>query len=122
LLSLLALVLCGLAYHLPASAAEAAAPLAAAAPPAYGDIIEVDAKERRVLIKHGRIQSIGMDPMTMEFMVTDAKAIKGLKAGDHVRFAASFKNGEYIASDIVVIKPAKRPAPAKATPPASATK
>jgi Cu/Ag efflux protein CusF len=68
---------------------------AAAAGWATGEVLEVDRKEKRVLVEHGPIASIGMDAMTMEFLVPDAKLLKTLKPGDRIRFAVLWRKGEY---------------------------
>lgn len=68
---------------------------AAAATLATGEVLEIDVKERRVLVKHGPIPSIGMDAMTMEFLVPDRKLLQQLKPGDHIRFGVAWRKGEY---------------------------
>lgn len=73
-------------------------------PLAKGEVLEVDRKERRVLIKHGPIQSIGMDAMTMEFLVPDARLLASLQPGDSVRFAATWKDGDYLLTRAQVVK------------------
>lgn len=73
----------------------ASATATAAARLASGEVLEIDRKEKRVLVKHGPIASIGMDAMTMEFLVPDAKLLRTLKPGDRIRFAVLWRNGEY---------------------------
>jgi Cu(I)/Ag(I) efflux system protein CusF len=77
---------------------------------ATGEVLEVDRKEKRVLLKHGPIASIGMDAMTMEFLVPDGRLLQSLKPGDKVRFAAVWRNGDYEINRIEVVKrqPLKR--------------
>ncbi|GEM_PF-336530 len=72
---------------------------------ANGEVLEIDRKEKRVLLKHGPIASIGMDAMTMEFLVPDGKLLRSLKPGDKVRFAAVWRNGDYEINRIEVVKP-----------------
>jgi Cu(I)/Ag(I) efflux system periplasmic protein CusF len=69
-----------------------------------GEVIEVDHKDKRVLLKHGPIKSIGMDAMTMEFLVSDAKILASLKPGDKVRFAAAWRDGDYVLTRVEVQK------------------
>lgn len=57
--------------------------------------MEIDVKSRRVLVKHGPIASLGMDAMTMEFLVPDRKLLQKLRAGDRIQFAAVWRKGEY---------------------------
>ncbi|MEO8652509.1 MAG: copper-binding protein [Ramlibacter sp.] len=82
------------------AAAQSAAPARPAASAgtaslATGEVLEVDQKEQRVLVKHGPIASIGMDAMTMEFLVPDRKLLQKLKPGDQIRFAVVWRKGEY---------------------------
>lgn len=88
----------------PAAAKPAAAP-ARQMPLARGEVLEVDQAGKRVLVNHGRIQSLGMDPMTMEFLVLDAKILAFLKPGDQIRFAAVYKGNDYV---ITRVEPVKR--------------
>jgi len=71
---------------------------------ANGEVLEIDRKEKRVLLKHGPIQHIGMDAMTMEFNVPDSKLLASLKPGDKVRFDAAYKNGDYEITRMEVVK------------------
>ncbi len=111
LASLLAwLVLAGVAQAQTGPAPRAArSPASAAAavqwPLARGEVLEVDAKEKRVTVKHGPIPNIGMDAMTMEFLVPDEKLLASLKPGDQVRFAVVYKDGEYVITRAQVRKP-----------------
>jgi Cu/Ag efflux protein CusF len=70
-----------------------------------GEVLEVDTKEKRVLLKHGPIQNLGMDAMAMEFLVPDATLLASVKRGDKVRFAAIWKDGDYVITRIEVLKP-----------------
>lgn len=88
----------------PGSAKPASPTAAAKAPLASGEVLEVNRQEQRVLLKHGPIQSIGMDAMTMEFLVPDGKLLASLKPGDRVRFAAAWKDGDYVVTRIEVLK------------------
>jgi len=71
---------------------------------ANGEVLEIDRKEKRVLLKHGPIQHIGMDAMTMEFSVPDRKLLESLKPGDKVRFDAAYRNGDYEITRMEVVK------------------
>lgn len=74
-------------------------------PLARGEVLEVDKKAASVMVKHGPIPSLGMDPMTMEFLVPDPKLLARLKPGDKIRFAAAFKDGDYVMTRAEVTKP-----------------
>ena len=71
---------------------------------ANGKVLEVDKKEKRILLKHGPIQHIGMDAMTMEFSVPDGKLLASVKPGDNVRFDAAYKNGDFEITQLEVVK------------------
>ena len=89
----------GLAEKPPASTLSTlAAPLSSA------EVLKVYRKEKRVLLKHGPIQNIGMDAMTMEFDVSDARMLKSIKAGDKVQFTAGRSRGGYVVTHIELAK------------------
>jgi Cu/Ag efflux protein CusF len=88
----------------PTSARPASSSAARQGNLANGEVLEIDRKEKRVLLKHGPIQRIGMDAMTMEFLVPDAKLLASLKPGDTVRFDAAWKNGDYEITRMEVVK------------------
>jgi Cu(I)/Ag(I) efflux system periplasmic protein CusF len=100
-----------------AAAAASAGPGTAPArmPLARGKVIEVDRQQGRVLVEHGPIQSIGMDAMTMEFAVPDGKLLASLKPGDRIRFAAAWKDGDYVVTRARILK--RGPEPKKARTP-----
>jgi Cu/Ag efflux protein CusF len=81
----------------PASATASARALA------HGKVIEVDRKEKRVLLEHGPIQHIGMDAMTMEFSVPDGRLLASLRRGDRVRFDVVYRNGDYEITRLEVV-------------------
>ncbi|HXE48936.1 MAG TPA: copper-binding protein [Ramlibacter sp.] len=86
------------------SARPASSSAAARGALASGEVLEIDKKEKRVLLKHGPIQHIGMDAMTMEFSVPDGKLLAAVKLGDKVRFDAAYKNGDYEITRMEVVK------------------
>lgn len=63
---------------------------------AEAEVRKVDEEARKVTLKHGEIQSLGMPPMTMVFQVDDAALLKGLSAGTYIRFQASHHQGRYV--------------------------
>jgi len=87
-----------------ASTRPASSSAAAQGTLANGEVLEIDKKEKRVLLKHGPIQHIGMDAMSMEFSVPDGKLLASLKPGDKVRFDAAWKNGDYEITHMEVVK------------------
>lgn len=67
---------------------------------AEGTVKKIDAPTQRVMLAHGRIESIGMMPMTMMFKVKDAAMLKPLKVGDSVRFQVEDIGGDYTITRI----------------------
>lgn len=87
-------------------AAMKMAPASAATPVSFtnGEVVNVYAKEKKVLLKHGEIPNIGMGAMTMEFGLTDPKMLGSVKPGDKVRFTAAQVKGQYVVTKIDVVK------------------
>lgn len=54
----------------------------------------------KAIIAHGPIESIGMAPMTMAFVVKDVAGLAKLKAGDKVRFQAIMAGGDIVVTRI----------------------
>lgn len=71
-------------------------PLASSAntPLVKGRVQKVDEAAGKVTLDHERIPNIDMDAMTMAYKVQDPSLLKGLKAGDTVRFSADRVNGQ----------------------------
>ncbi len=81
----------------PAPAQQAAAQPAAAAanlPMVSGTVEKVDTAQGKVTLDHGPIPNLNMDAMTMVFRAQDPAMLKGVKAGDKVRFQADRVNGQ----------------------------
>jgi Cu/Ag efflux protein CusF len=55
-------------------------------------VVKVDAERSRVILEHERIDSIGMDAMTMPFTAEKAAHVERFKAGDKVRFTVENRN------------------------------
>jgi Cu/Ag efflux protein CusF len=68
--------------------------LPAAAQSVSGTVTKVDEAQGKLTINHGPIQNLDMDSMTMVFKAGDAAILKGLKAGDKVKFDADRVNGQ----------------------------
>jgi Cu(I)/Ag(I) efflux system protein CusF len=88
----------GEAAKQPAAAAAAAAELTAA------EVRKVDTAGGKVTLKHERIANLDMDPMTMVFRATKPEQLKGLKAGDKVRFRAASNKGALVVTHIEAAK------------------
>jgi Cu/Ag efflux protein CusF len=69
-------------------------------PWAEGTLKKIDQAAKTAVIAHGPIDSIGMAPMTMQFVVKDAAGLAKLKAGDKVRFQAIMADGDIVVTRI----------------------
>jgi Cu/Ag efflux protein CusF len=68
--------------------------MAASLPLVSGTVEKVDTAQGKVTIDHGPIPNLNMDAMTMVFRAQDPAVLKGVKAGDRVRFQADRVNGQ----------------------------
>jgi Cu(I)/Ag(I) efflux system periplasmic protein CusF len=82
----------------------ASSPAAASHAMASGEVMAVYRKEKRLLLKHGPIASLGMGAMTMEFGVAQSKLIDVVRQGDKVRFDAKRAGDDYVVTRIEVVK------------------
>ena len=71
---------------------------------ATAEVLNVYKKEKRLLLKHGPIENIHMDAMTMEFIVADRKLLSRVKPGDRIRFAAKRVGDDYLITTLEVTK------------------
>lgn len=76
-----------------AMAALLALPAAAQTATVDGQVQKIDPAQGKVTLRHAPIKNLDMDAMTMVFRVQDPEQLKGLKAGDKVKFAADRVNG-----------------------------
>jgi len=60
---------------------------------AEGQVTKIDAPTERITLRHGPIQSLDMDSMTMLFRVKDKAMLKAVKVGDKVKFRAERVDG-----------------------------
>ncbi len=65
----------------------------AAASPTEGELRKIDATAGKVTVRHGPIENLGMDAMTMVFRVPEMEMVSGLAVGDRVVFEADRVNG-----------------------------
>jgi Cu/Ag efflux protein CusF len=70
-----------------------------------GRIEKIDAGQAKVTIDHGPIPNLKMDSMTMVFRTQDPNTLKGIRAGDRVRFTADRVNGQI---SVIRIEKARR--------------
>lgn len=72
----------------------ASAPAATtAAPMSEGEIKKIDTAAGKLTIKHGPLDNLGMEPMTMVFRVQDPAMLSKVEVGSKVRFIAEKVNG-----------------------------
>lgn len=66
-----------------------------------GQVTKVDESAGKITIKHGPIKKLDMDEgMTMVFRAQDPAMLKGLKAGDKVKFEPDRVNGQFTVMKI----------------------
>ena len=65
-----------------------------------GDVQKVDATTGKVTLKHGPIPELDMGDMSMVYTAKDPAMLKGLKAGDKVKFEPAEVDGKYVVTKI----------------------
>ena len=66
-----------------------------------GQVTKVDPSAGNITIKHGPIKKLDMDQgMTMVFHAQDPDLLKGVKAGDKIKFDADSVNGQLTVTKI----------------------
>jgi Cu/Ag efflux protein CusF len=66
-----------------------------------GQIVKVDPPTSSITIKHGPIRKLDMDQgMTMVFHAQNGDLLKGVKAGDKIKFDAESVNGQLTVTKI----------------------
>jgi len=63
-------------------------------------IVKVEPEKARIVLKHQRINSIGMEAMTTPFKVADDAALAAFKPGDKVRFTVIENNNHLFIDPI----------------------
>ncbi len=79
---------------LPASLALIALTAVASAQSINGTVKKIDEAQGKLTIDHAPIKNLDMEAMTMVFRAGDPAMLKGLKAGDKIRFDADRVNGQ----------------------------
>ncbi|RQS97650.1 copper-binding protein [Burkholderia seminalis] len=59
----------------------------------HGEVRKVDAAAGKLTIKHGPLENLGMEAMTMVFKVKDPAMLSQVKAGDKIDFVAEEVGG-----------------------------
>ena len=66
-----------------------------------GQVTKIDPSAGKITLRHGPIKKFDMEEgMTMVFRVSDPALLKGVKAGDKVKFDAEKINGQFTVTDI----------------------
>lgn len=73
-----------------------------AASMSHGEVKKVDASTGKLTIKHGPLENLGMDAMTMVFRVKDPAMISQVKVGDKIDFVAEDLNGALTVTKLQV--------------------
>lgn len=76
----------------------------AAAQSVSGTVTKVDEPQGKLTINHGAIKNLDMDAMTMVFRAGDPTILKGLKAGDRIKFDADRVNGQITVTKLQKVK------------------
>ncbi len=80
-------------------------PHAALAQMVDGQVVKVDESASKITIKHGPLKKFDMDEeMTMVWRVPNPALLKGLKAGDKIKFEPDRVNGQFTATKIEKVK------------------
>lgn len=83
--------------HHPAEASKVAQ---TASPMTDGEVRKVDMETKKITIRHGTIENLGMPPMTMVFQVKDQAMLEKVKTGDKVKFAVEKTGGAFTVTQI----------------------
>ncbi|MCA0404724.1 MAG: copper-binding protein [Proteobacteria bacterium] len=67
---------------------------AAQAQSVSGTVKKIDEAQGKITIDHGPIKNLDMEAMSMVFRAADTAMLKGLKAGDKIKFDADRVNGQ----------------------------
>ena len=59
-----------------------------------GTVKKIDEAQGKLTIDHGPIKKLDMEAMSMVFRAGDPAMLKGLKAGDKIKFDADRVNGQ----------------------------
>ena len=88
----------------PARATSHASHAASAAALADGEIRKVDKDAKKLTIRHGPLENLGMPAMTMVFQVHDTAMLDTVQVGDKVKFSADKLGGAYTVTHLEAAK------------------
>lgn len=64
-------------------------------PMAEAEVRKIDRDAKKITLRHGPIENLGMPPMTMVFQVSDPAMLEKVNPGDKIRFMAEKNGGIY---------------------------
>jgi Cu/Ag efflux protein CusF len=65
-----------------------------------GEVTKVDAKQKKITIKHEALENLDMPAMTMVFVVADDAMLEKVKPGQAIEFVADRVNGRITVVEI----------------------
>jgi Cu/Ag efflux protein CusF len=65
-----------------------------------GEVVKVDAKQKKLTIKHEPLTNLDMPAMTMVFVVAEGGMLEKVKAGQAIEFTADRVNGRITVTEI----------------------
>lgn len=65
-----------------------------------GEVTKVDAKQKKITIKHEPLEKLEMPAMTMVFVVADDAMLEKVKPGQAIEFVADRVNGRITVVEI----------------------
>jgi Cu(I)/Ag(I) efflux system protein CusF len=69
-----------------------------------GEIRKIDQEAKKLTIRHGPLENLGMPAMTMVFQVKDSAMLDTVRTGDRVKFVADKDAGAYVVTRIEIAK------------------
>ncbi|MEP9389965.1 copper-binding protein [Mesorhizobium sp. KR9-304] len=65
-----------------------------------GEVVKIDAKQKKLTIKHEPLENLDMPAMTMVFVVAEDAMLEKVKAGQAIEFTADRVNGRITVTGI----------------------
>ena len=79
--------------------------------PNEGRVLEIDKRQQEIMIQHGPLPELSMDPMSMIFKVADPALLDRVREGDRVKFKAGLVDGRFAVIAIDSIKRKRKASP-----------
>jgi Cu/Ag efflux protein CusF len=89
----------GMSMPMPTNPAASAA-AKSTVPLVDAEVKKVDVQKGLIVLNHGDIPNLGMPAMTMGFDIADKKMLKGIKAGQKVKFQAEMVGGKATVTEL----------------------